>query len=172
MGEKRNVDWVKLIRARSITPRHTFICSVLIQHRLPTKLRLSKHITQNKMTCSLCNNADEDETHLFFECPYAKEVYEKLNKWWPITPIAHTSQNLGTQLLKTKGTKGENLTTCAIVSAAIYLLWSARNHVIFNNTDILAKHTVSQTKEEVRHRILHLNTMARKYINCIDRILH
>jgi len=42
-------------------------------------------------------------------------------------------------MLRTKGTKGEKLTTCAIVSATVYLLWSARNQATFNKKAIPAE---------------------------------
>ncbi|KAJ8424187.1 hypothetical protein Cgig2_033665 [Carnegiea gigantea] len=73
--------------------------------------------------------------------------------------------------IETKCTKGDKLTTSAIISTAIYPLWSARNQATFNNKLIPPKQAVNQIKEQVRYRILHLNTISNTYKKCVDRLL-
>ena len=172
MGDNGKVTWAKLIWARSNIPRHAFISWVFIQHRLPTKMRLNKYLPQREITCTICNTVAEDETHLFFECNYAKDIWKELSRWWQHLPIAQNSQNLMNAMLKSSGAKTKKHIICAITSAAIYLLWRARNQAIFNKQVISAKQTVYLIKEQVRHKILYLNTISSKYKMYIDSILH
>ncbi|KAJ8420783.1 hypothetical protein Cgig2_030491 [Carnegiea gigantea] len=66
-----NVTWDKVVWARSAIPRHAFITWVYVQHGLPTKKRLSRFLPQTDLQCAFCHSAEEDDTHLFSDYPYA-----------------------------------------------------------------------------------------------------
>ncbi|KAJ8425482.1 hypothetical protein Cgig2_023898 [Carnegiea gigantea] len=55
---------------------------VVIQHSLPTKQRLSKHLPPLDNLCVLCSAEEEEEAHLFYNCSYAKIIWNELRKWW------------------------------------------------------------------------------------------
>ena len=75
-----------MVCARTITPRHAFVTWIFLQHRTPTEVKLSKFQLHTDTTCSLCNNAEEDEEHLFFKCICSNHLDL-------ITPmVAHTSR--------------------------------------------------------------------------------
>nr|GEW71258.1 RNA-directed DNA polymerase, eukaryota, reverse transcriptase zinc-binding domain protein [Tanacetum cinerariifolium] len=46
---------------------------------LKTLDRISKWMNVQNMMCHLCNQDMESQSHLFFACPYAKRLWEKLN---------------------------------------------------------------------------------------------
>ena len=77
-------------------------------NRLPTKTRLAKFFPQEDTSCTLYKQAQEDETHLFFTCPYAQEIWRALQQWWYIVPQAQDNQELldAIQQLRTAKTGG------------------------------------------------------------------
>ncbi|KAJ8443027.1 hypothetical protein Cgig2_030230 [Carnegiea gigantea] len=99
------------------------------------------------------SSAAEYETYLFFECNYAKELWKELNRWWQFLPAAQNNNDMVTTLLKNRGVKAKKYIAHAIFSAAIHLLWSARNQAVFHEHTISARQTVYLIKEQVRHRI-------------------
>ena len=146
--------------SRVSIPRHAFITWVAIQHRLPTKKRLSRFMQQLDLQCPLCQAAEEDDHHLFQVCPYAKDVWDALAEWWP------TSQALVS--LASSSTCAGKVTAhlqiaYAIYAAAIYHIWYARNQCLFKNQCIPIDHTIRQIKNQIQHRVLFLNTVSRTY---------
>ena len=88
MRDHCKVNWAKLIWAQTSIPRHAFITWVFIQHRLPIEKRLSKFSSQWDHTCGLCDNAEEDDWHLFFLCLYAQAVWPEVQEWWPLPALS------------------------------------------------------------------------------------
>ena len=153
------VPWGKIIWARATIPRHAFISWVIVQHRLPTKVRLNKFTPQSDITCILCNNAAEDDNHIFSECSYAKEVWDSITKWWPLpfAPTHSSVEDMTIPLSNHKAPKAHIQITYAIFAAGIYHIWSARNQCLFKNHRIPAKQIVCAIKEKIEHRVLFFN---------------
>ena len=129
------ISWGKLIWSRASIPRHAFIAWVYMQKRLPTKVRLNRFAPRLDLQCPLCATADEDCTHLFLECSYAKEVWDTLDDWWPIyfRTTQATNEDWTTCLTRYKGPKAHKLITYAIFTAGVYFIWYARNHRLFKH---------------------------------------
>ncbi|KAJ8419632.1 hypothetical protein Cgig2_004554 [Carnegiea gigantea] len=72
---------------------------------------------------------------------------------------------------KAQNAKGERQATYAIVAAAIYSIWRARNEKVFSNHMIHLQTQSKLTKEHIIQRTLTLNSIIGKYTNCIDKIL-
>ncbi|GKA64872.1 RNA-directed DNA polymerase, eukaryota, reverse transcriptase zinc-binding domain protein [Tanacetum coccineum] len=62
---------------RQCIPKHSFILWLAIQGRLTTLDKLSIWGNQAVNRCCLCLNAAEDLNHLFFQCSFSKEVWNK-----------------------------------------------------------------------------------------------
>ena len=164
------MPWAKFIWARTNLPRNAFISWVLINHRLPTKQRLTKFQNFTDTQCVLCSAEDETEDHLFFACPYAQTVWEKLRQWWTQLPSVQNSTQLLSYVKHDHNNGSLKQITSALITAIFYHIWSARNHKIFKNKQITASQTAYQVKEQVRSRILYLNTCSKKFKGCIDRL--
>ena len=144
---------------------------VMINHRLPTKQRIAKHQNFTDITCVLCCAEDETDEHLFFTCSYAKEIWGQLGHWWASLPSAQDSNQLLRYMRKAKDTRVTHQVTSSIITAILYHIWTARNQRIFRNQQLTASQIVYLIKDQVKSRILFLNTCSRKYGNCIDRLL-
>ncbi|KAJ8426159.1 hypothetical protein Cgig2_032641 [Carnegiea gigantea] len=80
----------------------------------------------------------EDETHVFFTCNYAREVWADLGNWWRQIPPAQNSPQLLKQMLHSKETRACKQITGVIMTATIYHIWRARNQLIFNEYKLSA----------------------------------
>ncbi|XP_020250848.1 uncharacterized protein LOC109828230 [Asparagus officinalis] len=70
------VPWYNTIWGKLNYPKHTFVLWLAVQNRLLTQDRLMRRGTINSNTCLLCaGSASETRNHLFFDCPYSREVW-------------------------------------------------------------------------------------------------
>ncbi|KAJ8419423.1 hypothetical protein Cgig2_014910 [Carnegiea gigantea] len=123
---QRHVNWTKLVWARTVIPRHSFIAWILINHRLPTRSRLSKFQHLSTTLCPLCNAVEEDENHLFLTCHYAQTLWTSLQQWWPV-PLATDINSLVHKIRRIKAAPAKNRITYAIFTAIVYYIWRAQN---------------------------------------------
>ena len=167
------VSWAKVIWTRTSIPRHAFISWIYVQHRLPTKVRLSRFSHQNDLQCLLCGGDAEDDTHLFSTCPYAMEVWNSIRLWWPIPSRSsgNPQEVVFFPLIRSKAPKAHMQISCAITATTIYFIWYARNQLMFKNLRLTVQHTVSMIKAQIRHRILFLNSLSCTYSLYVDRLL-
>lgn len=124
------VPWARCTWSRMALPRHSFVLWMLRHHRLPTKLRLAKFIPNMPTQCFLCNNQDEDETHLFTSCTYAISLWRNLMQWWPISDRTKQKLSEGKPL---RMHKIDSDITVALFAAYVYHVWHARNLQTFKN---------------------------------------
>ena len=120
--------WARTVWAITIISRHAFIVCVLMHHRIPIKERHAKFTQERETTCSLCEEEAENETHLFFECDQAIEVWKQIDTWWR---PPHTSTKV---ICWTKGSQPEKNISYAIFSVTIYFIWDTRNYQIFKQS--------------------------------------
>ncbi|KAJ8435719.1 hypothetical protein Cgig2_002676 [Carnegiea gigantea] len=118
------------------------------------------------------NNFDiEDLDQLFFQCKWAKDLWQSMRNWWNFTVDTSNKQAFTQSLVKLKKPKGEKQVTYAIAAAAIYSIWRARNEKIFSNHMIYVQTQNKLTREHIIQRTLILNNITRKYTHCIEKLL-
>lgn len=78
--EKPICRWAKEIWFSEATPKFFFITWLAIHDRLTTGARMRSWNTQVDTTCKFCAEPVETRNHLFFQCPYSTQVWEKLMK--------------------------------------------------------------------------------------------
>jgi len=162
------VKWDKMDWARLSIPRHSFIMWIFMHHRMPTKMRLNKFQPRENLKCNFCNNKDEDEYHLFFDCPTARAIWTEIRGWWPIPPIQPTIEETTKTLLKTKGNPSFKQINYAIFSAVIYAIWTARNAAIFKAQHTIVQEISKAIKRHIIQRVLHMQTFTKKFDAYID----
>ena len=70
------VFWHRFVWYTKHIPKHTLIAWMTILNKLPTKDRLSKWgIPLVSEQCLLCHSSSESRDHLFFRCPFSREVW-------------------------------------------------------------------------------------------------
>ena len=114
-----------------------FILWMAIKGRLQTQDRLMKWNNDTNMKCPLCKRVNDSHNHLFFECEFSSNVWEKLkdkmeimwmsNSWCDvIEQYANDPCNnsIGSVL------KRIGLATC------VYHLWKERNARLFTGNEV------------------------------------
>lgn len=64
----------------------------LLKERMPSKDNLSRRGSlhqQDDLTCKLCGEDDETQSHLFFECSFATGIWNLCNKWFKVDMVPH-----------------------------------------------------------------------------------
>ena len=145
-------------------PKHSFIMWIFIQHRLPTKHGLLKFNPQVNPHYVFCQREEEDDQHLFFDCPFAQSIWTGVHNFWPLPLTATTMEGRLNTLLKIKGDKQSKQVTYAICSIVIYNIWIARNLSIFRRQPPNVEDTIKIINDQVIHRALYLHTYTQKYL--------
>lgn len=148
IGEACTLIWNKLspIKVSVMTWR-------LLQDRLPTKLNLVKRrveLSTEERQCCLCKAQEEDAAHLFFLCPVTFEIWRTCYSWLGVPMVIH--QNIiGNFLMHSglfKGKRGKTLSMC-IWECIVWVIWKARNNVIFNDIAFNSEKVLEEVKGRV-----------------------
>jgi len=169
MGDQSKQKWTRIPWARPVIPRQAFILWLALNHRLPTKVYLNRHIQQQDMVCALCKEKEEDDQHLFLTCAYAKEIWTGIKRKWDM-PMQGDWSSLSKKLLSIK-CKAKSHITYAYFAAGIYFIWRARNSTIFQQNMWPSTKVIGEILYQIRTRILYLHSINGKYSAYIDYIV-
>ena len=75
---KPKVSWAKGIWFSRNTPKFASNAWVTVLDRLPTGARMQKWNANISADCVLCHQHTETRDHLYFLCPYSKQVWENM----------------------------------------------------------------------------------------------
>lgn len=78
--------------------------------------------------CTLCLKATEDTTHLFYTCPFAKDVHLSLSKFFHLEPPTYDYVE---QCYKWWSQRGKHLRIIPIILH--WCIWCSRNRWIFED---------------------------------------
>ncbi|XP_058759686.1 uncharacterized protein LOC131633001 [Vicia villosa] len=129
MGSNSRTDWYHLMSHNIARPRAKVILWLAIQDRLATKVRLHRLGLLQDMMCSLCLAADENTTHLLFQCSHTVGIWQALLDWLGIKVDTPIDFHWIKQVTKGKG-KHKGLLK-ATITEIVYGIWMYRNKRIF-----------------------------------------
>jgi hypothetical protein len=121
----------------------------LILDRIQTKDNLVKRhiIGEQQGMCVLCGVAPESATHLFLHCRVAVKVWYDIIRWLGfIFVLPHSIESSLAVLLGCGKNKKQRVGLCLIWNAFMWVLWSIRNGVIFNNDAVLVDEVSDRIK--------------------------
>jgi hypothetical protein len=142
------LHWAKIIWSNDIPPSKSVIAWRLMHDKMPTDVSLIKRGCYLPSVCSLCMNCQESTFHLFFDCPYAMQIWS-----WFSTTI---SLNLHFQSIEDiwKTCDRNWNPQCKVVIAAslvniISTIWFVRNQKIFKEKSIHWRYAISMIMANV-----------------------
>ncbi|XP_069147459.1 uncharacterized protein [Solanum lycopersicum] len=164
-GEQPKPVWKCLIFKNSARPKAIFTLWILMHRKLATVDRLAKWGITHDSACVLCTNKDESLDHMFLQCHYAEEVWERVLTW------AGFNNNIAktwTQFVQWCIQHGKGKTTRAqlfrmVLAEVVYAVWNERNKRIFEDKKSLV--------EEIVKKIAYV-TIARSPISISKIISH
>ncbi|GKC65593.1 RNA-directed DNA polymerase, eukaryota [Tanacetum coccineum] len=104
--------------------------------RLPSKVKLNdKGIDLDSMLCSACHEAPESATHLFFECDFAKKLWDEMLPWFCISP-REIRNPLDLSLVLDIGPRNLSFKLClnVVFHTTCWWVWRARNAINFSRS--------------------------------------
>ena len=134
LGARTHQPWGAIIWNRRSLPRHTFTAWLFFHQRVPVRHRITKFNNQiGEVLCGLCNEEEETLEHLFLSCTWAREFWQLLSQWWPIPRFNPTYASFFRALKRMKRSQKQKHITYAMVAAALYQIWRARNTNVLNH---------------------------------------
>ncbi|KAF5204158.1 Cyclin-dependent protein kinase inhibitor smr6 [Thalictrum thalictroides] len=145
-GEQPRVRWYGFVWNKLVLPRHSFSAWQLLSGCLPTQDNLVKRRVLNYSSCILCNGSRENSKHLYFECPYSKEIWEHVRDLLEIRVDNRNVNRLWMSIIKL--CKGKSVTASiysTVICATVNYIWVERNMRRFQNK--------SQNAYNLKHRL-------------------
>jgi len=164
--------WTNITWTRISIPRHSLTVWMFMHQRLPILERQGKHTQLPSVECSMCQQSSETQDHLFFECSYAKNIWEKFLNDWHVDIERTGLEVFVNSLTKLKMPRRLKALFYAMTNAVIYNIWLVRNRKLYSNMDYPVDEVLKEIKRQIVLRILHLNQYSQKYTSCLDFLLH
>jgi len=99
--------------------------------RLLKKERLLNWSSVENTKCILCDDESENIEHLFFNCSYSRQVWQKVLRWQAIQRQASGNEEQRWAQEHYKGKLLEAKIFCISLAASVYYIWQEKNQRIF-----------------------------------------
>lgn len=161
------VSWNHIVWFPSHIPKGSLITWIAIQNRLSTEDRLVLFGIKNTSCCSFCFD-EESHDHLFFNCPFTKQVWADVCNKSQLTWQSQSLSNLVTLLSATKG-KGLKSTLAKLsFTVSLYHIWIERNFRKFQGLQHSSPSIVAKICTDIRYRMLSLHRIPQGPIALLD----
>lgn len=162
------IPWTRAVWFHGNIPKHAFIMWLAINGRLATKDRLNRirNVNQPQLSsvCVLCNSVTEVHEHLFFDCTYAREVWDAFKGIIGLQAVDNCLSNVVSALISQPSqTKAFIKTQRIAVAAVTYAIWRERNQRIFKKQKRKSCEVIKWIHHEIR-----LKLMSIKFNNVLD----
>ncbi|GJX97140.1 RNA-directed DNA polymerase, eukaryota, reverse transcriptase zinc-binding domain protein [Tanacetum coccineum] len=149
------VEWNDIVWHSNCIPRHNFVLWMAIQNKICTQDKLAKWYPNNTYCCSLCKKEGDTHDHLFLNCDYAMELWEKVKDKAKMCGFATNWKDIVIEISKWKSKRSVWGTIRKLCfAAAVYYLWQERNRRTFSNVERSSAELLKILEEEVRNRML------------------
>ncbi|XP_015077353.1 uncharacterized protein LOC107021245 [Solanum pennellii] len=146
MNAKHIVDQCQPRQGKGPDQKLVFTLWILLNKKLATVDRLTKRGMTLDRDCVLCKSADESMEHLFIQCHYVEEVWERLLRW---INVHSNMPKTWTQFIQWCVKNGKGKTVRAqlfkgILAEGVYGLLNERNKRIFEEKSSLIDEVVKR----------------------------
>lgn len=147
------VPWYKAVWFKKKIPKHAFITWLLVWDRMKTRGKLIAWGINVPASCLLCGHMNESTTHLFFECDYSNDVWNRLFARSRIQ-YPNTSMEGIVPWITAGPAEGKFREVIKIIfQAAVYYIWKERNSRLHSNisrpTSLLVKDIFLQLRAKL-----------------------
>ena len=165
--KEKNV-WHRLIWGSFVVPKHAFIAWMAVLNRLPTMDRMIKWGIELECCCSLCKQVEESRDHLFFECPFSKEIWKQILCLCGLRrTVLDWHYEFKWAIQKVKGKSMISMVLRVGWNAFIYHIWRERNNRIFRNKEETKEQIMEHIKSVIRHRLAGLRCVNPDPVNLL-----
>ncbi|GJW54763.1 reverse transcriptase domain, reverse transcriptase zinc-binding domain protein [Tanacetum coccineum] len=132
------VDWYPMVWFALCIPRHAFNLWLVVKRKLKTQDLVSIWDVSDSLgsLCSLCGIQPDSHDHLFFECPYASEVWDRMKILVGLDSSTPNVYAIITDLLPMASRRSIlSVVTKLVIAASAYYIWQERNWRLFKNSE-------------------------------------
>ncbi|GJY80402.1 RNA-directed DNA polymerase, eukaryota, reverse transcriptase zinc-binding domain protein [Tanacetum coccineum] len=128
------VDWYHVVWFASCIPRHAFNLWLVVRRKLKTEDLVSIWDVSDSLgsCCSLCGIQPDSHDHLFFECPFARDVWDQMKV---IDGLDSANPNIYAIIIDLLpiASRRYMLSVVAklVVAASAYFIWQEQNWRLF-----------------------------------------
>ena len=148
-----NPKWVKLVWSRTCIPRHYFTMWLFMENRLPVLQRISKLTAIPLTDCPICKQSPETHKHLFFNCPFARDIWNQFSIEWGVLLQLEGKEAFITYLCNMRKPRRMRSPIQVLVSAVIHQIWLARNRKIYKNVVYSTQEVLKEIRRQITHRV-------------------
>lgn len=125
-GEFPAVPWTKAVWPSKSIPRQNFHCWLTTLDRLPTRDRMIGWGLQVSPLCLLCNSSAESRNHLYWECSFSFDLWNRVALRCGISPSRDWNASLNQMVALSLPRALKSLALLAWQSTQ-YWIWNERN---------------------------------------------
>ncbi|XP_074314038.1 uncharacterized protein LOC141649242 [Silene latifolia] len=140
-------DWYKVIWNSWNIPKHTFISRIAQNNRFQVRDKLFRIGYFQEYCCCICESEPETRDHLFFNCPYSKNILALIEEWCGFNIVGFMTS--AGPIIAGRKTQVQ----CLIWTTFQYHIWSQRNGARVNTVLLRPGVVAELIKEEAKHRI-------------------
>ncbi|XP_021837639.2 uncharacterized protein [Spinacia oleracea] len=150
LGSHEKVNWRRLICNNKATPKSLIITWLTLWGRLPTLDRLFTWKVVSTNVCPLCANCPESVQHLFFECSYSADIWQKVLVALQFSRTPSTFDlELRWMISVAKRTSARCKLLMMFFAECIYSIWLQRNAKVFTQTCLSPADVLKEIKFRV-----------------------
>ena len=105
VGEYTRIHWDKYVWSRMTVPKYRFFIWLVMKKRLQTTAKMYKIGVSENSKCLICDQDDETEDHLMFQCCFSLEVWRRIKVWLQIGPQITTAAGIVQRIAECGKTK-------------------------------------------------------------------
>ncbi|GJS84290.1 sodium/hydrogen exchanger 6 [Tanacetum coccineum] len=151
------VNWYSMVWFPSCIPRHAINLWLIIRRKLKTQDLIPSWDVSNNLgsVCSLCESIPDSHDHIFFECIFARSVWNRLKG---LAGLDSSNCNIYAIIQDLLPYVKSRTTRCVIaklvVAASAYYVWQERNWRLFQKGKRSIDQVVECIKSVVRLKLL------------------
>ncbi|GJT04162.1 mitochondrial proton/calcium exchanger protein-like protein isoform X1 [Tanacetum coccineum] len=129
---KDDVKWYKVVWFSQCNPRYAFILWLALQKRSATQDRLMAWNKNVQMPCPLCKSENDSHDHLFFKCPFSKDVWSKIKGKLNESKWDSSCENV-IDVIANEGCRNSirSVIQRITIATSVYYIWNKKNKRIF-----------------------------------------
>lgn len=149
------INWNHIVWFSSHIPKCSLISWLAIHNKLSTSDRLVQFGVIDSSCCSFCTD-EETHDHLFFNCPYTKQVWDIVSLKSQFRWHAQTLASWVSHLCTFKGKGLSSIIAKLSFTVTLYHVWIERNTRKFQNVQHPVHYVVNRICNDIRNRLLSL----------------
>ena len=126
------VNWHKTVWFSQNIPKHAFVLRLAVKNKLLTQDKIKQWGSYDMMVCPLCYCNSDSHNHLFFQCSYTSQFWEKVKVKLNLKCNAMEWNDIMDEVSKMyNGDSIESIIRRLGLAASVYLIWQERNNRLF-----------------------------------------